>query len=303
MGGEKLMEYIVLAAAAITISGICWYAYFYHREKRLLDRLQNMIAQAERGSLKRRDISEEKESLLENSLKRYLENSLLAGANQQKQKEVIQGLISDISHQTLTPVSNLKIYAELLAEESEGDTEITDTILEQTKKLDFLIQSLVKLSRMESGIIEVHPKRTDIAALFERLEPEYAKQAEEKGISLKFDRTDLKARFDLKWTGEALGNILDNAVKYSGNGRSISVSAKEYSFFIRVDITDNGIGIDEEEIPKIFTRFYRSFSVSDQPGVGIGLYLAREIIQAQKGYIKVTSRKGEGSVFSVFLPV
>lgn len=297
------MEYIVLAAAAITISGICWYAYFYHREKRLLDRLQNMIDQAERGSLKRRDISEEKESLLENSLKRYLENSLLAGANQQKQKEVIQGLISDISHQTLTPVSNLKIYAELLAEESEGDPEITDTILEQTKKLDFLIQSLVKLSRMESGIIEVHPKRTDIAALFERLEPEYAKQAEEKRISLKFDRTDLKARFDLKWTGEALGNILDNAVKYSGNGGSISVSAKEYSFFIRVDITDNGIGIDEEEVPKIFTRFYRSFSVSDQPGVGIGLYLAREIIQAQKGYIKVTSRKGEGSVFSVFLPV
>lgn len=297
------MEYIVLAAAAITISGICWYTYFYHREKRLLDRLQNMIDQAERGSLERRDISEEKESLLENSLKRYLENSLLAGANQQKQKEVIQGLISDISHQTLTPVSNLKIYAELLAEESEGNTEITDTILEQTKKLDFLIQSLVKLSRMESGIIEVHPKRTDIVALFERLDPEYAKKAEEKGIFLKFGRTGLKARFDLKWTGEALGNILDNAVKYTGNGGSISVSATEYSFFIRIDIRDNGIGIDEEEIPKIFTRFYRSFSVSDQPGVGIGLYLAREIIQAQKGYIKVASRKGEGSVFSVFLPV
>lgn len=298
-----MIIYIVLAVLSIAISGIFWYRYFYQREKRLIDRLQNMIDQAEGGTLKRRVISEEKESLLENSLKKYLDNSQLAGADQQKQKEVIQGLISDISHQTLTPVSNLKIYAELLAEESEGDSEITDTILEQTKKLDFLIQSLVKLSRMENGIIEVHPKRTDIASLFERLDPEYAKKAEGKGISLKFDRTDLKACFDLKWTGEALGNILDNAVKYTGNGGSISVSAKEYSFFKRIDIRDNGIGMDEEEIPKIFTRFYRSFSVSDQPGVGIGLYLAREIIQAQKGYIKVSSRKGEGSVFSVFLPV
>lgn len=295
--------YIVLVVTAIVISGIFWYGYFYQREKRLLDRLQNMIDQAERGALERRDISEEKESLLENSLKRYLDNSLLAGANQQKQKEVIQGLISDISHQTLTPVSNLKIYAELLAEEPEGDPEITGTILEQTRKLDFLIQSLVKLSRMENGIIAVHPKRTDIGALFEKLELEYAKKAEEKRIFLHFDRTDLKAYFDLKWTSEALGNILDNAVKYTGNGRSITVRAQEYSFFIRIDIADDGIGIDEEEIPKIFTRFYRSFSVSDQPGVGIGLYLAREIIQAQKGYIKVSSLKGEGSVFSVFLPM
>lgn len=295
--------YISLVVTAIVISGIFWYGYFYQREKKLLDRLQNMIDQAERGALERRDISEEKESLLENSLKRYLDNSLLAGANQQKQKEVIQGLISDISHQTLTPVSNLKIYAELLAEESGEDPEITGTILEQTRKLDFLIQSLVKLSRMENGIIEVRPKRTDIGVMFEKLELEYAKKAEEKRIFLHFDRTDLKAYFDFKWTGEALGNILDNAVKYIGNGGSITVRAQEYSFFIRIDIADDGIGIDEEEIPKIFTRFYRSFSVSDQPGVGIGLYLTREIIQAQKGYIKVSSQKGEGSVFSVFLPM
>ena len=285
------MVYAGVVLGAVFVTGLFWYGFFYRRERELLNRLLDMIGQAERGELFRKSISEEKESLLENSLKRYLDDSQLAKENQQRQKEVIQGLISDISHQTLTPVSNLKIYAELLAEETAGDSEITDTILEQVEKLDFLIQSLVKLSRME------------VNELFERLKAEYGKRAEEKQVSLRFEKTCLKAAFDLKWTAEALGNILDNGIKYTANGGNINVCAQEYSFFVRIDVADDGIGIDEEEIPKIFSRFYRSFSVSDRPGVGIGLYLSREIVQAQKGYIKVSSKAGEGTVFSVFLPV
>ena len=297
------MVYAGLVLGTALVSGLFWYRYFYRRERALLDRLQKMIGQAEKGTLLREDISEEKVSLLENSLKRYLDGSQLVKESQQKQKDVIQGLISDISHQTLTPVSNLKIYAQLLAEEPAGDPEITDTILEQTEKLDFLIQSLVKLSRMENGIIAVHPKQTEVTELFGRLKTEYAKMAEEKQICLNVEPTDLKAEFDLKWTGEALGNILDNAVKYTGNGGSITVCAQEYSFFVRIDVADDGIGIEGEEIPKIFSRFYRSFSMADKPGVGIGLYLARQIVQAQKGYIKVSSAVGKGTVFSVYLPV
>ncbi len=296
------MIYAGMVLVTALVTGLFWYGFFYWRERALLNRLQDMISQAEKGELLRKAISEEKVSLLENSLKRYLDDSQLAKENQQRQKDVIQGLISDISHQTLTPVSNLKIYAELLAEETPGDSEIADTILEQTEKLDFLIQSLVKLSRMENGIIAVHPERAQVWELFERLRGEYGKKAEEKRISLKVEKTCLKADFDLKWTAEALGNILDNAVKYTEDGGNIVVRAQEYSFFVRIDVADDGIGIDEEEIPKIFSRFYRSFSVSDRPGVGIGLYLAREIVQAQKGYIRVSSKAGEGTVFSVFLP-
>lgn len=296
------MVYAGFILGTALVSGLFWYRYFYRKERVLLDRLQDMIDRAEKGTLLREDISEEKVSLLENSLKRYLDGSQLVKESQQKQKDVIQGLISDISHQTLTPVSNLKIYAQLLAEEPAGDPEITDTILEQTEKLDFLIQSLVKLSRMENGIIAVHPERTEVSDLFGRLKTEYGKKAEDKKIALKVEPTGLKAEFDLKWTAEALGNILDNAVKYTGKGGNITVCAQEYSFFVRIDVADDGIGIDEEEIPRIFSRFYRSFSVSDKPGVGIGLYLAREIVQAQKGYIKVSSGVGEGTVFSVYLP-
>lgn len=303
MGGENEMRTIIFFLTAVIFSGVFWYGYFFRREKRLLDRLQRMIDRAAAGELTREEISEEKRSALENSLKRYLDDSMLVNDNQQKQKEIIQGLISDISHQTLTPISNLKIYTELLGEEQKEKSEMIDTIQEQTEKLDFLIQSLVKLSRMESGIIAVHPRNTEVSGLFEMICQEYERKSLEKQVDFWVSETNLKAKFDLKWTAEAVGNIVDNAVKYTESGGKIAISAQAYSFFVRIDIKDSGIGIEPEEIPKIFTRFYRSFSVSAKPGVGIGLYLAREIIQAQKGYVKVASKVGEGSVFSVFLPL
>ena len=255
------------------------------------------------GELERTEISEEKYSALENSMKQYIDSSFLAGKNQQEQKEVIQKLISDIAHQTLTPISNLKNYGEILSEVSNENQEEIATILEQTEKLDFLIQSLVKLSRMESGIIAVHPEDTAIAQMFASVQQQFNIKAMEKDISLNLFDTDLHAMCDAKWTVEALGNIVDNAIKYTSCGENVQIKAEQYSFFVKIDIIDDGIGIEKEEIPKIFGRFYRSLSVADQPGVGIGLFLAREIIQAQKGYIKVTSKRGKGSTFSVFLPI
>ncbi len=294
---------IILLVVIFAISGAFWYGFFYQREKRLLSRLQHMLDFAVNGELDRTEISEQKYSALENSMKQYLDSSLLAGKNQQEQKAVIQKLISDIAHQTLTPISNLKIYGEILSENSSENQEEIATILEQTEKLDFLIQSLVKLSRMESGIIAVHSEDTAIGQMLEAVQQQFAAKAGDKDISLSLYETDLHALCDAKWTVEALGNIVDNAIKYTPKGGNVSIKAEQYSFFVRIDISDDGIGIEKEEIPKIFGRFYRSLSVADQPGVGIGLFLAREIIQMQKGYIKVTSETGKGSTFSVFLPV
>ena len=279
-----MIETIMLIVVIFVLSGVFWYSFFYQKEKKLLNRLQQMLDCAIDGELERTEISEEKYSALENSMKQYIDSSFLAGKNQQEQKEVIQKLISDIAHQTLTPISNLKIYGEILSEVSNENQEEIATILEQTEKLDFLIQSLVKLSRMESGIIAVHSEDTTIKQMLESIQQQFNVKVREKNITLSLCDTDLHIRCDSKWTVEALGNIVDNAIKYT-------------------DIIDDGIGIEKEEIPKIFGRFYRSLSVADQPGVGIGLFLAREIIQAQKGYIKVTSKRGKGSTFSVFLPI
>lgn len=298
-----MLNNVIIAIVAIAVSGVCWQFYYRYREKRLVNRLQHMVDQALAGQLERSEISDTKISAFENSLKRYLDESSLDGELQTKQKSIIQGLVSDIAHQTLTPISNLKIYSELLQEQVSKDLqEPVDTIHEQTEKLDFLIQSLVKLSRMENGIITVYPEETSISELIKLLESQYCQKASDKNIQLDILETDAFAKFDLKWTNEAVGNILDNAIKYTEAGGQVSLRVTTYSFFVRIDIIDTGMGIREEEISKIFQRFYRSLSVSELPGVGIGLYLAREIVQAQKGYIKVESKEGEGTTFSVFLP-
>ena len=298
-----MIELIILIVGIFVLSGIFWHSIFYQKEKKLLNRLQQMLDCAIDGELERTEISEEKYSALENSMKQHLDSSFLARKNQQEQKEVIQKLISDIAHQTLTPISNLKIYGEILSETNHENQEEIATILEQTEKLDFLIQSLVKLSRMESGIIAVHSEDTTITQMLESIQQQFNVKVREKNITLSLCDTDLHVRCDPKWTVEAIGNIVDNAIKYTACGGKIKIKAGRYSFFVKIDITDNGIGIEKEEIPKIFGRFYRSLSVADQPGVGIGLFLAREIIQAQKGYIKVTSEREKGSTFSVFLPI
>ena len=298
-----MTEEILWIAAIFILSGVFWYFLFFQKEKRLLNRLQQMLNYAIDGELKRTEISEEKYSALENSMKQYLDSNFLARKNQQEEKEVIQKLISDIAHQTLTPISNLKIYGEILSETNHENQKEIDTILEQTEKLDFLIQSLVKLSRMESGIIAVHPEDTAIAQMFASIQQQFNIKAMEKDITLELFDNDLHVMCDAKWTVEALGNIVDNAIKYTACGGAVRIKAEQYSFFVKIDISDDGIGIEKEEIPKIFGRFYRSLSVADQPGVGIGLFLAREIIQAQKGYIKVISEREKGSTFSVFLPI
>ena len=170
----------------------------------------------------------------------------------------------------------------------------------QAEKLNFLVSALIKTSRLETGIITVMPKSHEIEALLHEVCRQLRPKADEKGISILAEDTDINASFDMKWTTEAVFNILDNAVKYTERGGSISIKTTACELFCCIDITDTGIGISEEEHSKIFTRFYRSLAVADQEGVGIGLYLAREIIAAENGYIKVTSRPGCGSTFSVF---
>ena len=132
---------------------------------------------------------------------------------------------------------------------------------------------------------------------------DYEHVAGQKNVSFRVDiPLDPVAFFDFKWTLEALANIVENAIKYTPPGGLVTVSTREYEMFVCIDITDNGIGMSEEETAKIFTRFYRSPHVYEEKGVGIGLYLAREIVSKEGGYIKVSSELSKGSVFSVFLP-
>ena len=127
-------------------------------------------------------------------------------------------------------------------------------------------------------------------------------QAEAKGLTLAAEPCGAAARFDRKWTAEALFNVVDNAVKYTPAGGRVTLSAVPLGQFCRVDVSDTGIGIPEEEQGRIFGRFYRGGAVRAEEGVGIGLYLVREILRRQGGYVKVASRPGQGTTFSLYLP-
>lgn len=292
---EMLITVIVLLLAVQVV--------FYYKASKIWNRIERMIDAAKDGVFFETEFNEGRLSRLESKMYQYLMAGQKAGQQMKEEREKIKTLVSDISHQTKTPISNMLLYTQLLEENKclDKDAEnIVFQIEEQTKKLNFLIQSLVKISRLESGMMTVMPKNNKIRGLIDKLDYEAA--AKQKGISFAVgEAPDLMAFFDAKWTLEALSNIVDNAVKYTPAGGKVEISAEDYEMFVRIDVKDTGIGMEEEETAKIFTRFYRSPAVSGESGVGIGLYLAREILNREGGYIKVTSRLGQGSIFSVFL--
>ena len=301
-GGSDMWIFIVFVC--VTVTAIIIFVN-YRRTKKTMDTIEEMLNVAVKGEFTEGQFDETRMSALETKFAHYLSASALSAQNVEAEKDKIKALIADISHQTKTPIANLLLYSELLLEEElpqqiEGNV---SAIHEQTQKLKFLIESLVKLSRLENGILQLVPWMEKLQPMLERAVWELKQKAEEKGLQISLHNTDAEAYFDPKWTGEAIGNVIDNAIKYTACGGNVQVKAEQNSFFVKIDIIDDGIGIEKEEIPKIFGRFYRSLSVADQPGVGIGLFLAREIIQAQNGYIKVTSEREKGSTFSVFLPI
>jgi signal transduction histidine kinase len=222
-----------------------------------------------------------------------------------KEHEEIKILISDISHQLKTPVTNLKIYCDLLQDNSlshKQREDFTNNIQSQLDKLSFLMDSMIKMSRLESGIIALNPQlgslnKTCLAAI-----KQVYQKALQKNIEVSFlENEDIFTKHDTNWTTEAIFNVLDNAVKYTQAGGSVTLSIEKYEMYARINIIDNGSGILEADINNIFKRFYRGKNTLNEEGVGLGLYLAREIITKQEGYIKVSSEKGKGSMFSIFL--
>ncbi len=294
---ELLAASAVFAASAV----ILWDRL---RLRRTLKKLDALLDAAIRGDFSEDAFDETRLSALETKLAHYLSASAVSTRNLQTEKDAIKSLIADISHQTKTPVANLLLYAQLLEEQDlppEGRA-CAKALERQAEKLRFLIDALVKTSRLEAGILVLHPKAAPVQALLDGAAAQTGPKAEEKGVLLTVEPTGETALFDPKWTAEALYNLLDNAVKYTPAGGSVSVRTIPYSFFCRIDVKDTGPGIPEAEQAKIFQRFYRAEAAHEAEGVGIGLCLVRQIAAGQGGYVKVSSAPGAGSTFSLFLP-
>ncbi len=269
-------------------------------------RLENIVEDAINEKLVVKTYDDTLLSSLEYKLYKYIKVSQNNKLAIEKERNQIHTLVADISHQTKTPISNIVLFSQLILENDKIDDYSRDILQDinlQSERLNFLIQSLIKMSRLESGIISPNISETKLIDTITWAVKEVIVVAEDKSIDIHIDGDkNTTANYDGKWTKEAIVNILENAIKYSGEGKSIKINIISYELFNRIDITDNGIGIEESELNNVFKRFYRCKNSNQNEGIGLGLYLAREIIRVQGGFIKVSSKLNVGSTFSVFLP-
>ena len=293
--------YVCLAAVLAAAAVIIWDR---RKTARTMDRLEQMLEEAAGGRFEVSHYNESRLSGVESRMADHLAASAVSARDLQNERDRIKMLISDIAHQTRTPISNVLLYAQLLLEQelSEQGRECASALGEQAERLKSLIDTLIKTSRLESGTLDLHPRRGELAPLLSSAAAQFAPAAEAKGLSLTLLPCAEAAVFDEKWTREALCNLLDNAVKYTPAGGRVTLSVQPYELFCRVDVTDTGPGIPEQERPKIFGRFYRAENAWESEGVGVGLYLTRQIMEGQGGFVKVYSNLGQGSMFSLFLP-
>ena len=294
--------YIVIAAAVLAAAVVVIWDRW--RTRRLLKRLDTMLEKAITRGFTEEDYDESLLSAVESKLARYLASSTVSARNLQAEKDKIKTLIADVSHQTKTPLSNVLLYAQLLSEQPlpEENRACVMALEGQAVKLQSLIEALVKTSRLESGVLALHPQPASLAPMLEEAVAQFAPKAAEKKITLTLASSEGDGVFDSKWTAEAVCNLLDNAVKYTPAGGTVTVQTHCYELFCRIDVSDTGPGIPEEDQAKVFQRFYRSPANHQAQGVGIGLYLARQIAEGQGGYIKVFSKPGKGAKFSLYLP-
>ncbi len=300
---------VYLAAAALLVYGLLLLLDFLHNRynDELLEKI-TLLIESLTDEQEEEPVFPETEDTLTDRLQHQVLRlrSILMGQNRRlaQEKEQIQALISDISHQIKTPAAAASTFVQLLGEKgltAAERAEYMDALRLSLEKLTFLTNSLIKMSRLESGMIRLRPKKCCLNDIvLQAVKTVYAK-ARSKGVTLTFDcGRKCEAELDFNWTAEAIANVLDNAVKYTPAGGAVELQILEYPSYFRLDIADNGIGIPEDEQAKIFGRFYWGKQAAGVDGAGIGLYLTRDIVNKQQGYIKVISSES-GSIFSLFL--
>lgn len=294
--------FIILALTIILLVILVLYVLEICRARRVLNHISNMLLEAKNGTFTESCYDETKLSAVEGQMKEWIAHSITTSKQLEKERDCIKTTISDISHQTKTPISNISIYTELLSEQElpEDSKEYVLRLREQSQKLNFLIEALMKSSRLETKVVALQPSNYRIEDLLEQICDQCELKAKNRKITITKEIETCSLQIDAKWTKEALFNIVDNAIKYADETTIIKIVGVKYPMFYRIDITNQGIGVKPEEVNAIFGRFFRSDNVRNEDGVGLGLYLAREIVTLQGGYIKV--KPGTEPTFSVFIP-
>lgn len=226
--------------------------------------------------------------------------------NEQKAREFLKDMISSISHQLKTPLAALTMYTEIILEEPENSHTVSSFAgksLQSLKRMEQLIQILLKMARLDSGSIVFDKKPCHVSELAEQAEAPFAERAEREGKQIVIEGAPDTVLFcDLGWTSEALGNLIKNALDHTQSGGMVQVKWEHAPDMLRLTVSDDGCGILPADIPHIFKHFYRSRNSSDKTGVGLGLPLAKAVVEGQGGLLSVSSEPGYGTVFIISFP-
>lgn len=305
--GQLLRLGMIVLGAAVCFITLLW----KHRQEQWERDFSNDICEtldaltADQEPENYRPYEDSQLSKVQGKLLQYHQQTRAGQLQSEEDKQTIQELVSDISHQVKTPIANIRMFTDILRQHAlpeERQTEFLATLAAQVNKLDFLMASLIKMSRLEIGTFALHMEDANLYDTVAQAVSGILAAADQKHIQIDVECDSLETvRHDPKWTAEALGNLLDNGVKYTPEGGKLRVCVRPWQFYTRIDITDTGIGIPAEHYNDVFKRFYRTQSPAAAEGVGLGLYLAQRIITRQKGYISLKSEVGKGSTFSVYL--
>nr|WP_317448974.1 HAMP domain-containing sensor histidine kinase [uncultured Sellimonas sp.] len=297
--------YVILTLAVIINIIVVYFIIRWYRNK-LLAQYRNFLKKTDEilgGKPIEISYDESLDSAISERLSRIMEISRMQKETAEEERDIVKSLITNISHQIRTPLANITLYTGLLKERINDSESIrlADKIENNADKLSFFMKELLKSSYAEQEIISVSPKNIDLSTVIKKSCQSVELDAMKKEIQLISEYHTCNIYADSKWTEEVFTNILENAIKYSHNGANVTIQSVLYESFVCVRVIDNGIGIPEEEQGKIFQRFYRGTNVTDKQGFGIGLYLAREVLRKQQGYIKVKSKLNKGTTVEIFL--
>ena len=223
--------------------------------------------------------------------------------NQRQTKEFLQDIISDVSHQIKTPLSALKMYHEIIEghkDDAATVSSFTEKSQREIKRMEDVIYTLLKLARLDAGIIQMEKTPENLSVLMQDVLERFETWAEREHKTITLSgKEDVVLSCDALWVSEAIGNIVKNALEHTENGGHIGVKWSQSPLMTQIEISDDGKGIHPEDLYNIFKRFYRSRFSSDVHGIGLGLPLAKSIVEAHGGTISVTSSLGAGTTFTL----
>lgn len=292
--------FIAIIGGSLAVCYTLWMLWRYKQMIKLSSYLRKIMAGD--TSLDVRDNREGDLSILKNEI--YKMTRMLSEQQEglKKDKDKLTDAISDISHQIKTPLTSMTVMADLLNNPNLGAEkrqEFTYHIRKQLERMEWLVSSLLKLSKIDAGTTLFNKERVEVNQLVKEVIAPMEIPIELKEIELKIEKVSETVFIgDKNWTKEALINILKNAIEHTQNGGKITISYRENALFTEIQIQDNGKGIEKEELPHIFKRFYKGTHAADG-SVGIGLAMAYSIITKQQGDLEVISEPGKGTTFII----